>query len=70
MEKTTLYKLRKKRASSVTTTPPRTNMNREIFEELAERLGKIYDSARALPSCLQNRDVSRKTDQPSACFTN
>ena len=36
------------------------NLNREILDELAERLGNFHDSARALASCLQNRDVCRK----------
>ena len=36
-------------------------MTREIFDELAERLGNFHDSA--LASCPQNRNVSRTTDQ-------
>ena len=51
------------RATSATTMPAGTNLSREILDELAERLGNFHDSARALASCLQNRDVSRKTDQ-------
>ena len=53
----------KKRATSATTSPAGIILNREILDELAETLGNFRDSARALASCLQNRDVSRKTDQ-------
>ena len=53
----------KKRATSATTTPAGTNLNREILDELAERLGNFHDSARASASCLQTRDVTRKKDQ-------
>ena len=53
----------KKRATSATTTLAGTNFNREILDEPAERLGNFHDSARALASCLQTRDVARKTDQ-------
>ena len=34
-----------------------------MLDELAERLRNFHDSARALASCLQNHDVSCKTDQ-------
>ena len=54
---------REKRATSATTTPAVTNQNREILDELAERLGNFHDSARALAICLQTRDVARETDQ-------
>ena len=37
-------------------------MSRGTLDELAERLGNFHDSARALASCLQKQDVSRKTD--------
>ena len=53
----------KKRATSATAIPAETNPSRGILDELAERLGNFHDSARALASCLQNHDVSRKTDQ-------
>ena len=59
----TSHKLRKKRATSATATPAETHPSRRILDELAERLGNFHDSTRALASCLQNRDVSRKTDQ-------
>ena len=52
----------KKRATSATTTPAGTT-SRGILDGLAERLGNFHDSARALASCLQNRDVSGNTDQ-------
>ena len=42
----------KKRATSATTTLAGTNVNREILDELAKRLGNFHDSARALASCL------------------
>ena len=35
----------------------------EILDELAERLGNLDDSARALADCLETRDVSRKANQ-------
>ena len=43
--------------------PTGTNLIREILDELAERLGNFHGSARALASCLQTRDVTRKTNQ-------
>ena len=51
------------RATSATTTLAGTNLNREILDELEERLGNFHDGARALASGLQTRDVTRKTDQ-------
>ena len=63
MGKITFYKLRKKRATSATTTPAGTNLNREILDELAERLWNFHERARALACCLQKHDVSRKADQ-------
>ena len=53
----------KKRATSATATLAETNPGHGILDELAERLGNFHESARALASCLQNHDVSRKTDQ-------
>ena len=53
----------KRRATSVTTTSASTNLNHEILHEFALRLDTFQYSARALVSCLQNRDVSRKTVQ-------
>ena len=62
----------KKRATSATAEPAETNPSRGILGELAERLGNVHDSARALASCLQNHDVSRKTDksmiEPAKCM--
>ena len=55
--------LAEKLATSATTTPAESNPNREILDELAERLGNFHESARALADCLQTRDVTRKTDQ-------
>ena len=52
-----------KRATSATAIPAETNPSRGILDELAERFGNLHDSARALASCLQNHDVSRKTKQ-------
>ena len=43
----------KKRATSATTSPAGANLNLEILNELAERLGNFHASARALASCLQ-----------------
>ena len=40
----------KKRATRATTRPGGRNLNREIFDELAERLGNFHDSARAQAS--------------------
>ena len=53
----------KKRATSATTMLAESNLNREILDELAERLGNFHESARALADCLQTHDVTRKTDQ-------
>ena len=53
----------KKRATSATAIPAETNQSRGTLDELAERLGNFHDSARALASCLQNHDISHKTDQ-------
>ena len=57
MEKINFYKLRKT-VTSATTTFAGTNLNRGILDELAGRLVYFHDSARALASCVQNRDVS------------
>ena len=62
-QKITFNSCRKKRATSATTAPAGTNQNREILDELAERLGNFHDSTRALAHCLQTRDVARETDQ-------
>ena len=53
----------KKQATSATAVPAETSTSRGTLDELAERLGNFHDSARALSSCLQKHDVSRKTDQ-------
>ena len=53
----------KKRATSATTSLAGTNLNRQILDELAERLRNFHYGAGALASCLQIRDVTRKTDQ-------
>ena len=58
-----LLQTSKKRATSATSTLAGTNLNRDILDELAERLENFHDSARALASCLQTRDVTRKSDQ-------
>ena len=63
MMKITFHRSRKKRATSVTTTPAESNLNREILDELGERLGNLHDSDSALASCHQTRDVTRNTDQ-------
>ena len=52
-----------KRAATATATPAETNPSHGILDEVAERLGHLHESARALASCLQKHDVSRKTDQ-------
>ena len=57
-----LLQTSKKRATSATSTLAGTNLNRDILDELAERLENFHDSARALASCLQTRDVTRKSD--------
>ena len=59
MKKITFYMRRK----SERQLPQLRLLGREILDELAERLGNIHDSARALASCLQTRDVIHKTDQ-------
>ena len=53
----------KRQATSAVATPVKTSTSRGTLDELAERLGSFHESARALDSCLQKRDVSRKTDQ-------
>ena len=63
MRKDHLPQASKKRATSATAIPAETNPSRGILDELAERLGNFHESVRALASCLQEHDVSRKTDQ-------
>ena len=58
-----LPQISKKRVTSATAILAETNPSRGILDELVERLGNFHESARALASCLQNHDVSRKTDQ-------
>ena len=53
----------KKQATSVTATSADTSTSRGTLDELTERLGNFHECARALASCLQKHDVSRKTDQ-------
>ena len=62
MRKITFHKLRKK-AASATTISVEADRCHGILDELAQRLGDFQESARALASCLQKHDVSRKTDQ-------
>ena len=52
-----------KASDTCTSTSAGTNLNRDILDELTERLGNSHDSARAMASCLQTRDVTRNTDQ-------
>ena len=63
MRKITFHKRRKKRAASATTISVETDPSHGILDELAERLGNFLESARALASCLQKHDVTRKTEQ-------
>ena len=53
----------KRQATSAAAVPAKTSTSRGTLDELAERLGRFHESARALASCLQKQDVSRKTDQ-------
>ena len=53
----------KKRATSATAIPAETSPSRGILDELAERLGNFHESVRAMASCLQNHNVTRKTNQ-------
>ena len=62
MEKTTTQ-MSQKGATSATTVPAWSKMNRGILDELAERLGNFHDSALALADCLQTRNVTREADQ-------
>ena len=62
-EEDNLPQTSKRQATSATATSSETSTCRGTLDELAERLGNFHDSARALASCLQKHDVSRKTDQ-------
>ena len=42
----------KKRATSATTMPAKSNLNRGILDKLAERLGNFHEGACALADCL------------------
>ena len=53
----------KKQATDATATSTQTSTSRGTLDELAERLGNFHKSARALASCLQEHDVSRKIGQ-------
>ena len=53
----------KKRATSATAISAETNSSRGILDELADRLGNLHESTRALANCLQKHDVSCKRDQ-------
>ena len=50
----------KTQATSATDIPTEANPSRGILDELAERLGSLHESDRALASYLQDHDVSRK----------
>ena len=64
----------KMRATSATTMPAESNLNRGILDELAERLGNVHDApvhrwSADLRWHSQNRP-EYDLRQPSACFTN
>ena len=50
----------KKQATSATATSTKTSTSRGTLDELVERHGNFHDRARALATCLQKHDVSRK----------
>ena len=62
-EEDNLPQTSKKQATSTAATMAKTSTSFGTLDEQAERLGSFHASARALASCLQKRDVSRKTDQ-------
>ena len=53
----------KRQATSAAAFLAKTSTSCGTLDELAERLGNFHDCARALASCLQKHDVSRKADQ-------
>ena len=62
-EEDSLPQTLKRQATGAAAVPSKTSTSRGTLDELAERLGSFHESARALASCLQKHDVSRKTHQ-------
>ena len=62
-EEDNLPQTSKEQATSAAATLATTSTSCGTMDELAERLGRFHESARALASCLQKRDVPLETDQ-------
>ena len=63
VEEDNLPQTPKRQATSAARAPAKTSTSCGTLDELAGRLGSFRETARALASCLQKRDVPRKTDQ-------
>ena len=61
-EEDNLPQTSKRQATSAAATLAKTSTSCGTLDKLAERLGSFHDES-ALATCLQKRDVSRKTDQ-------